>query len=252
MFSEQNWPSSEHAANLPQTMRLALALLAKADGYARRTGGLREQFAVEIEELLACGATRSDLRWLVVNGYAEHYAEITRSSDPVRKFRKQPNTRFGKSACFALTTAGEALAGTLPNQTAETPSFSWGRITPAAAAGSLSAHKPTCPQWDPMHRLLSVDGQIVKRFRLTAPNQELVLTVFQEEGWPSRIDDPLPPRVGLLAKIRLRDTIKFLNLNLDPALIHFRGDGTGAGIIWEWADQGADSLGRPRRLRAAA
>jgi hypothetical protein len=34
---------------------------------------------------------------------------------------------------------------------------------------------------------------VVKEFKLPAPNQETILTAFQEEGWPPRIDDPLPP-----------------------------------------------------------
>src|SRR5947207_475841 len=33
---------------------------------------------------------------------------------------------------------------------------------------------------------------LVKHFRRPAPNQYLILDVFQEENWPERIDDPLP------------------------------------------------------------
>ena len=36
--------------------------------------------------------------------------------------------------------------------------------------------------------------EIVKRYRVPAPNQELILAAFEEEGWPQLIDDPLPPQ----------------------------------------------------------
>ena len=52
------------------------------------------------------------------------------------------------------------------------------------------------PRWDAMRRELVVDGQIVKRFRLPAVNQVAVLAAFEEEGWSSRIFDPLPPHAG--------------------------------------------------------
>ena len=47
--------------------------------------------------------------------------------------------------------------------------------------------------WDPERRELHVAGLIVKRFKWPAVNQEAILTAFAEEGWPPRIDDPLPP-----------------------------------------------------------
>ena len=36
-------------------------------------------------------------------------------------------------------------------------------------------------------------------------------------------------------KRRLSDTIKCLNRKQANSLIHFRGDGTGEGIVWEFA-----------------
>ena len=64
-------------------------------------------------------------------------------------------------------------------------------------------------------------------------NQEAILTAFQEEGWPARIDDPLPPHPEQDPKRRLNDTIKCLNRKQSQSLIHFRGDGTGEAVIWE-------------------
>jgi hypothetical protein len=56
---------------------------------------------------------------------------------------------------------------------------------------------------------------------------------FEEEGWPPRIDDPLPPSPEIDAKSRLRYTIKSLNKRQKKQLIHFMGDGSGEGIMWE-------------------
>jgi hypothetical protein len=92
------------------------------------------------------------------------------------------------------------------------------------------------PRWDPATRVLWVDEVIVKSYRVPSPNQETVLSVFQEEGWPSRIDDPLPPVPEGCAKDRLRDTIRRLNASQKNQLIRFHGDGTGEGVLWEVVD----------------
>ena len=60
-----------------------------------------------------------------------------------------------------------------------------------------------------------------------------ILAAFEEEGWPSRIDDPLPPQPEQDSKRRLSDTIKCLNRKQASPLIHFRGDGTGEGVVWD-------------------
>jgi hypothetical protein len=79
-----------------------------------------------------------------------------------------------------------------------------------------------------------VGNLVVKAFKLPSPNQETILAVFEEEGWPPRIDDPLPPNPELVVKRRLHDTIKGLNRNRRNCLIRFLGDGTGEGIRWEF------------------
>ncbi len=56
---------------------------------------------------------------------------------------------------------------------------------------------------------------------------------FQEEGWPVRIDDPLPPVSESEPKQRLRETIRSLNRNQKERLVRFKGDGTGEGVLWE-------------------
>jgi hypothetical protein len=88
------------------------------------------------------------------------------------------------------------------------------------------------PGWNPQLRELWYDGQLVKRFRVPAENQELILGVFEEEGWPESIDDPLPPAAGIDCKRRLQATIKSLNrCQIVPAL-RFYGNGHGRSICW--------------------
>ena len=49
------------------------------------------------------------------------------------------------------------------------------------------------PKWNSNVGVLSFGVRIVKRFPRAARNQEIILSAFEEEGWPPRIDDPLPP-----------------------------------------------------------
>jgi hypothetical protein len=66
-----------------------------------------------------------------------------------------------------------------------------------------------------------------------SPNQERIIAAFEEEGWPRRIDDPLPPHPEQDPKHRLRDTIKSLNRHQVNRLLHLTGDGTGQGVRWQ-------------------
>src|SRR5262245_38877017 len=50
------------------------------------------------------------------------------------------------------------------------------------------------PCWDPECGLLTARDK-TKRYRLPAERQRTILSAFQEEGWPTRIDAPLPEGV---------------------------------------------------------
>ena len=88
------------------------------------------------------------------------------------------------------------------------------------------------PSWDRDRPELRWGNTVVKRFKVPAPNQELILAAFQEDGWPVRIDDPLPPHPELDPKRRLHDTINSLNRSQKLPLIRFLGDGSGQGVRW--------------------
>jgi hypothetical protein len=111
-------------------------------------------------------------------------------------------------------------------------------------ADSLAqTEKETRPAWDKARRILVFAGVVIKRFNWPARNQELILTAFEEMGWPERIDDPLPITEGISQKDRLHDTIKCLNRKRLVKSIRFAGDGSGQGICWrrsEEAERSAD------------
>lgn len=89
------------------------------------------------------------------------------------------------------------------------------------------------PRWDAVERELWFGDLLLKRFGRPAPNVELILATFEEEGWPERIDDPLPPRANSDEATRLRNQVHALNKRLKKRLIFFYLDGTGKGICWK-------------------
>ena len=77
------------------------------------------------------------------------------------------------------------------------------RALPSRPNPTIAAQPAHIPTWDANLRVLSVDGLVVKQFSRAAENQQLILSVFQEEGWPARIDDPLSPVELVDSKRRL-------------------------------------------------
>lgn len=109
--------------------------------------------------------------------------------------------------------------------------------TPAAA--KARDFESLRPAWDKNLRELRFGKQVVKRFRVPAENQEIILAVFEEEGWPESIDDPLPPAANIDPKRRLQATIKSLNRHQIVPSLRFHGNGGGRVIYW--------NATRPRR-----
>ena len=86
-----------------------------------------------------------------------------------------------------------------------------------------------------MRRELSLDvARFVERFRVPARNQEVILSAFEEDGWPEQIDDPMPVRGGFDPKTRLHHAINRLNRAQENALLCFHGNGRGTGIFWKF------------------
>jgi hypothetical protein len=205
--------------------RQAFTELLTGSDYAAMTSGNRWDYAVEIHALRRIGLSENDLRLLVQSRFVEHAQEVTTESHSQRTFRPARGTSFAKRTCFVLTPIGIAKAQCRPDPIAHPKDV--------RTRTSLSPVKFGAPTWDALRRVLTYGGQTVKQFTRPAVNQELVLSAFEDEAWPSRILDPLAPHLDQAIKRRLSETIRSLNLGQATPLMHFHGDGTGEGILWK-------------------
>src|SRR5207253_348158 len=96
-----------------------------------------------------------------------------------RSFRSTSSLSFDILDNFVLTSAGSVFARKTLIET--------GRIS-ALLPLDESAKSVVTPRWDRNSRTLYVGDDVVKRFHVPAGNQDVILTAFQEEGWPSCID----------------------------------------------------------------
>jgi hypothetical protein len=222
-------------ATIPTRVRAALTLLLESHEYAEDLAADLWDFAVELHTMRDLGLTNSDLRWLVGKQLVDHAREITLPGEPHRAFRNGNPLALSDGTCFVLSKRGVAFAQKIGTREGATP----GRKTRSQverhsprAESSPREVEPT-PKWDRDRQELRFGGQIVKQFKVPAANQETILAAFEEENWPPRIDDPLPPQPDQDPKRRLHDTINSLNRNQKQPLIRFLGDGSGRGIRWE-------------------
>lgn len=221
-------PSPPPSETLTPNLRAALALLLEAYDYAHELQRDLWDFAVEIDNLRAAGLTCSALRCLLCKEYVEQGLECTRPNTGKRSFRPVANLTLAAQTCFVLTAEGAALARQGDAHALE--------LFPPVAGPKPTAEPRSIPLWDAQSRELRWEAHLIKQFKVPAPNQELILAVFEEEGWPVCIDDPLSPNPAQDCKERLHDTIKSLNRNQIQAMIHFRGNGKGSGVRWGWRD----------------
>jgi hypothetical protein len=222
----------------PERLATALAVLHEARRYAAELEVSPWEFAVEWDDLARVGATHNDLRWLMAQGALEHGVERTRPRDLQRTFRFPAGRTLGSGSCFVLTSLGASWTEELVRALTAKLRVSEPREAREPATYSAAVVRPA---WDAERRELRFRGRLVKRFRSPAPNQERVLAALEEEAWPPRIDDPLPPHADQDSKRRLRDTIATLNRGQDA--IRFFADGRGQGIRWEPAS-GCDDDGQ--------
>jgi hypothetical protein len=204
--------------------RAAFRLLLRAWDMAREIRRSPWSLAVELEAFVAAHIPAGDLHWLVSRGYAEQRIETTRLGSRRRSFRAA-GPAFTVRSCFVLTKRGITTAHR--NGVVEGPEDH--RATPHRKSRTTR----TKPRWDGQLRQLYVGKELVKRFRVPAGNQEMILAAFQEQGWPAHIDDPLPPKADADPKERLHGAIRRLNGRQLRRLLRFRGDGTGMGVRWE-------------------
>jgi hypothetical protein len=228
-------------------LRAGLDKLRRAYEYAQEVEQDAWTFAVEIEDLRAEGLDNSDFRWLLCKGYAEHAIEVRGPAEDRRAFSATGRLRFSKRSCFILTRKGFEFAARTLAPAAP------GNSPPAEKAGAalLESSGAPRPHWDRDRQELSVGALVVKRYKVPAPNQEMILAAFEEERWPTRIDDPIPPQRDTDPRRRLHDTINSLNGCHLHALIRFCGDGSGQGVRWEPVVPPPSVNGSPPRPAAA-
>jgi hypothetical protein len=244
-------PTTHQPPLVPQRIIAGLTFLLQAREYADDVQTDIWDFALELRELRSVELGNSDLRWLVMKGYVEHARETTLPGEAQRSFRRTKGLSFNKKTCFVLTDAGAEAAHALgvfeerldlPHDGSAANPAATARRSESQAPSQASAEPPArvVPRWDGDLQELRVNGVIVKQFKVPAPNQEMILSAFQEENWPVRIDDPLPPHPDQDAKRRLHDTIVSLNRNHKSRFIRFMGDGTGEGVRWTLVTGDAD------------
>lgn len=223
---------------LCRPVRAALDRLLRAHLYAADLGVDPWEFALPIRELRI---EPNDVRWLVHGRLVDYAMEVFVAGESERHFRPGDRLEFNDELCLVLTARGVQAARELSDDwhTYDASDLVVAResrvVAPCEDSDSeqdgLQIHTPC---WDRDRKELRVGRQVVKRFKATAANQEVILATFQEENWPVRIDDPLPPRADIDPKRRLHDTINSLNRSRRVRLISFLGDGSGQGVRWEF------------------
>lgn len=204
--------------DVPQHLWPGLLMLLQASEYADDTGRDPWDFAVEVSDLTRVGMTRADCRWFICKGWAEQAREVPPEAGQARRFERSRGLAMDANACLVLTADGSQVARTLVNTEVQ------------VVRETVVSLKP---RWDRDRHELWLGSQPIKQFKLPSPNQEMILMALEEEDWPARIDDPLPPSKDIDPKRRLHDTIKNLNRNQKHRLLRFMGDGTGQGVRWE-------------------
>jgi hypothetical protein len=192
----------------------ALAPLIEAYCCAQSLGRDIWEFAVEIRCLREAGLSHTDLRWLLAHGWIAQAQDNSRPARQRRTLRRVANLSLAESACFVLTEIGKHFS-----------------LAQAASASNSHLAKDR-PSWDAVRRELRLGKIVLKRFKQPAPNQQIILDAFEEEGWPPLIDDPLPPHADQDAKRRLHSTIDNLNRAHERRLVQFHGGGNGQSVGW--------------------
>jgi hypothetical protein len=216
---------------LPRTARKwesAWAQLLEAEFYARDLNRPLYEFAVPLATLAETGLTANDLGWLSAKGYVEQPVPAGKPTAlSLRIHRALGTCPSSSQKTVVLTKTGVAFARRVCGRRQGEE----GKVL--STDDNDESLSQSLPRWDPEGRTLWLGPTLVKHYKVPALNQELVLAAFAEEGWPTFIDDPLPPVSGVDAKHRLHDTIARLNRAQKRRLIRFHGNGNGLAVHWE-------------------
>jgi hypothetical protein len=211
-----------------------MLLLFEAYAYALDTRRCAWDFAVDATSLHTAGLGVNDLRWLAYRGFIAHTSAALSGGNEELPIQLNGRLTFTDQTLFVLTDKGAEFASRFLDAGRST-----GPDVTSFLQESNSQNDAAHPCWLPERRELHLNGSLVKRYKWQAMNQETVLAVFEEEGWPHRIDDPLPQAPEQDPKRRLSDTIKCLNRKQTNRLVLFRGDGAGEGVVWDRIKDGS-------------
>jgi hypothetical protein len=182
--------------------------------------------AVPLADLRRWGVQDRHVLWMLYQMHAEHYQALPGSTTGP-ELRPVQTLVLGEGSALVLTERGWLFAGELLGELCARGA---GGPTPARDGLLLGRLVPRYERGD---RLFCWGQHALKQFRQPSVNQEIVLCTAEELSWPGWFDDPLPRTPRQNPKVRLHDTIKNLNRNQTPYLIHFKGDGTGTRVGWE-------------------
>lgn len=234
---------------IPSRLRTALVMLLESFNYAHDLQMDPWDFSVEYPNLTRLGLSNNDCRWLLARGLVEHAQEITSCHDDRRRFTRGSKLTFSSATCFVLTGEGLRLARQAAvNPAAAVPGLLMPQQCPALPEMRSEPLRAGEPRWDSQRRELRLGSELVKAFKVPAPNQEIILSTFEEERWPPRIDDPLPVKGHVHPSRRLHDAILSLNRNQRRRLIRFSADGLGKGIRWELVEVSREQCSQQDRL----
>jgi hypothetical protein len=209
------------------TLRSGLEQLLRAWVFARDLEGDVRNFCIDRGTLERLGITDIDLAWLI----GKNYVMVAASQRPNETTRAHANRRpqSRSTTGYALTEEGALMSLHLCRIPVNVESMAG----PYGTASDARIQRPTLrPHWNKQTRELTLGELIVKRYRVPAVNQTLILSAFQEEDWPPTILDPLPPSPGIEAKNRLHNTIRRLNDCQQRHVIIFFGNGEGNTVCW--------------------
>jgi hypothetical protein len=184
---------------------------------------------VALTDFYRLGIAEPTLLWMLYQAHIEHLNGAPGPGNGQYKIQLAGNLLAQDGSCFALTEAGEVFAD----------AFLADALVPPDESARDALHSSLVlgrlhPCYDKEARIFSWGRHVLKHFRQPSANQELVLRAAEELVWPLWFDDPLPRHPGQRPKIRCHDTIKDLNRRQIPYFIHFKGDGTGTRIGWEY------------------
>jgi hypothetical protein len=168
------------------------------------------------------------LRWMLFQGHVEHLTLAERTPGGKTRAILVESVILTEASCFALTETGAAFADHFLAELFTEEENGVEAARERLLLGQL------VPAFNQQKRVLSWGCHILKCFRQPSPNQELLLSAAEEMAWPKWFDDPLPPVPQIRSPVRLHDAIKALNNHQTPYLVHFKGDGTGTRVGWEY------------------